>query len=149
MTYLVAQNGLSFSIDIVFTFKMESNEYKWFHDLFKGLVEYKSKISDDGISVEFNINVNDEIAKYGRFKDVPSKTEVERYLPILMESETILKSDIYFLRNTIGEYVKKERFKGKKEPERITILLKDFKDISKFADIKIKNMVLQKKNKKQ
>ncbi len=149
MTYLVAQNGLSFSIDIVFTFKMESNDYKWFHDLFKGLVEYKTKISDDGISVEFFISVNDEISKYGRFKDVPSKTEVERYLPILMESEIILKSDVCFLRNTIEAYVKKERFKGKKEPDSITVLLEKFKDISKFSDIRIKNLVLQKKNKKQ
>jgi|GEM_PF-3252253 len=149
MTHLVAQNGLSYSIDIVFTFKMQSGVYKWFNGLFKNLVEHQSKINDDGIVVQFFINVNEEIAKYGRFKDVPSKSEVERYLPILLASDTLMQSDVFFLRNTIEAYVKKERFKGNYEPPEITTFIKEFKDITKAADIQIKNLVLQKKTKKQ
>ena len=149
MTHIVAQNGLSYSIDIVFTFKMQSVVYKWFHGLFKSLVEHQSKIYDDGIVVQFCINVNEEISKYGRFKDVPSKSEVERYLPILLTSDTLVLSDIFFLRNTIEAYLKKERFKGNEEPPEITAFIKEFKDITKVADIQIKNLVLQKKGKKQ
>lgn len=148
MKHLVAQNGLSYSIDIVLTFKMRSSEYKWFKQ-FEGLVECQSKINDDGVAIIFTINVNEEISKYGRFKDVPSRTEVERYMPILLESETFKHSDIVFIRNTIEGYVKKERFKGNNEPPEIFALLQEFKTITKFAEINIKNLVLNKKSKKQ
>lgn len=148
MKHLVAQNGLSYSIDIVFTFKMKSSEYKWFQQ-FEGLVDCQSKINDDGVSIIFTINVNEEISKYGGFKDVPSRTEVERYMPILIQSETFEKSDIVFLKNTIEGYVKKERFKGNNEPPEIFALLQEFKEISNFAEIQIKNLVLNKKSKKQ
>lgn len=148
MKHLIAQNGLSYSIDIVFTFKMKSDEYKWFQQ-FEGLVDYQIKINDDGVCIIFKININEEISKYGRFKDVPSRVEVERYMPILIQSEAFEKSDVVFLKNTIEGYVKKERFKGNSEPPEIFALLQEFKNIMNFADIQIKNLVLNKKSKKQ
>ena len=149
MKHIVAQNGLSYSIDIVFAFKMKSHEYEWFQNLFGKLVSYQSRINDDGIVVQFTVNANEEISKYGSFKDIPSKTEVKRYLPILLESESFLRSDIFFLRRVIEEYIKKERFRGNNEPPEITILIQEFKNITNYAEIFIKNLALQKKIKKQ
>ncbi|SCX95603.1 hypothetical protein [Alkaliphilus peptidifermentans] len=147
MKGIIAQSGLQFSIDIVFKVKLESNEYRWFQRLFGNLVNYNNEVTEKGIIISFILNINEEISRMGRFKDVPSKTEVKRYMPLIMASDTYLKSDIEFIKNVNYYYIEKEQAKGRKLPKETVILYEKVKKSIEEADIKINNLVLSKHKK--
>ena len=89
---------------------MEEETHCFFSDLFGKLTTFTNRIDDEGILIQMEIDINEEIGKFGKFRDVPTKREIEKYLPIVFESDTYLYSDIVFLANMVGEYLRKELF---------------------------------------
>ncbi|MBM7615778.1 hypothetical protein [Alkaliphilus hydrothermalis] len=148
MKPLVAQNGLEYHVDLKFSIAVSNSQNQIFQLLFEKLVTSKNTINDEGMMIQFNLNVNEEIGKFGRFKDVPGKTEIQQYMPIILSSPTYLGSDIVFLANLIKNYIEKEKFQKRKVPVDAIMLDKKIIDALENPTIMIKNLVLTKKHKK-
>ncbi|KAB3539070.1 hypothetical protein F8154_01160 [Alkaliphilus pronyensis] len=142
MKGLTAQNGLQFTVDIGFNIILDSSEYKWFERHFGNLISYDSKLMDTGVNISFKININEELSRMGRFKDVPSKTEVKRYLPIVLTSDTYLKSDIVFLKNVNQYYIEKEKAKGRRITNEAINVFEKVKESINEVEISINNLML-------
>jgi len=145
---LVAQNGLEYHVDFKFSIPVSDSQNQWFHLLFDQLVTSKNTINDEGMIIQFNLNVNEEIGKFGRFKDVPGKTEIQQYMPIILSSQTYQSSDIVFLANLIKTYIEKEKFHKRKVPVDLIMLDNKINEALGNPEITIKNLVLTKKQKK-
>lgn len=142
MGSLVAQNGLKYIVNLVFLIPMTTDEFKKFKYLFQNLVSYVEKINDEGIVIHLTLNINQEISKFGKFKDVPSKTDIINYKPLINNSETFLKSDIYFLYKTMDLYSQKEAFKGIKKSPIISELKEKIKVSMDSPYIQIRNLIV-------
>lgn len=147
MDYLIAQNGLSYNVNLIFLIPMNTQEFKKFNKLFGSLVNFVEKINDEGIIVHFILNIDEELSKFGRFKDVPGKVEINNYMPIIEESELFLKSDIKFLSNVIELYTKKENFKNRSNKNKedqyvIEALERKVKNSINRPYIQIRNLII-------
>jgi len=120
---------------------MEEKIHYFFSDLFGKLTIFTNKIEDEGILIQMELDINEEIGKFGRFRDVPTKREIQKYLPIVFESDTYLYSDIVFLTNTVREYLKKELFNKREIPNNLESLNKILSEKEKFMEIIVINLV--------
>lgn len=147
MNPLVAHNGLAYHVNLIYTITLTSGQFRWFQMLFGNLVVYLNRIDDEGIVVQFTVNVNEEVAKYGRFKDVPTKAEVEKFLPILVESDTFFQSDIKFVHEVIQRYMKKEQFHERKIPVEVMALKDRIEEALGNPKVTVNNLILHNKTK--
>ena len=137
---LKARNGLAYSVNLVFLVPMNENEFQKFNALFGNLVNFVEKINDEGIIVHFTLNINEELSKFGEFKDVPSKTEIKNYIPLIKDSEVFLNSDINFLIKTIELYRIKENFNKNLDVSLIKYLEEKIKKSIDNPYIQIRNL---------
>lgn len=144
---LTAQNGLEYTIDLLFTMQMMSNHFKKLQHLIGNLVNYTYKIGDEGIIVIYKLNIDEEIMKMGRFKDVPTITEINRYLPLVYSSDTYMKSDIVFSKNVIFYYMDKESFSKGRVAEELKEIYKLLESAINNPTVKISNLIYSKKRK--
>ncbi|MBU5675644.1 hypothetical protein KQI88_04375 [Alkaliphilus sp. MSJ-5] len=140
MEKLKARNGLAYSVNLVFLVPMNENEFQKFNVLFGNLVNFVEKINDEGIIVHFTLNINEELSKFGEFKDVPSKTEIKNYIPLIKDSEVFLNSDINFLIKTIELYRIKENFNKNLDVSLIKYLEEKIKKSIDNPYIQIRNL---------
>ncbi|KAB3530722.1 hypothetical protein [Alkaliphilus serpentinus] len=144
---LIAQNGLEYTVDLIFTIPMATDEFKVLQLLIGNLVKYTYKISDEGIIVIYTLNVDAEIAKMGRFKDVPSVTEIKKYMPLVVATDTFMKSDLVFSNDVINYYIDKEAFNGKLILDELKQIQEKLQNTVKNPTIKITNLILNKRKK--
>ncbi len=137
---LKARNGLAYSVNLMFLVPMSTDEFQKFNTLFGNLVNFVEKINDEGIIVYFTLNINEELSKLGEFKDVPSKTEIKNYIPLIKDSEVFLNSDINFLIKTIGLYIIKENFNKNLDVSLIKYLEEKIKKSIDNPYIQIRNL---------
>ncbi|WP_026476267.1 hypothetical protein [Alkaliphilus transvaalensis] len=145
MKPLVAQSGLQYHVNLSFSISLTNNQLQQFKKLFENIVACAIRINDEGITLRFEINVNDDIGSYGGFKDVPGKTEVNKFMPILLTSDTFLKSDIVFLSNLVKDFINKEKFHKRKMPIDVIMLDKKITKALETPEITITNLVHDKK----
>ncbi len=149
MKPLIAQNGLEYHVNLYFPLLLSNNQYEKFQVYFGNLVSFTKRINDEGILIQFNLNINEEIGTFGRFKDVPGQTEINTFMPIILSSSTYLNSDIIFLSNLVNNYLVKEKFHNRKVPVDIIMLEKKIVKSIEKPEIIICNLVLSdNKNKK-
>ncbi len=120
---------------------METEIHYFFSDLFGKLTTFTNKIDDEGVLIQMELDINEEIGKFGRFRDVPTKREIQKYLPIVFESDTYLYSDIVFLTNMVGEYLRKELFYKRKISKKLESLKTILSKKEKFMEIIVINLV--------
>ncbi|GAB6084800.1 hypothetical protein JCM11672_00710 [Alkaliphilus crotonatoxidans] len=142
MKPVIAHNGLAYHVNLIYTVPMDTKQYHCFKFLFGNLVAYLNKINDEGMMIQFTININEEISKFGRFKDIPTKAELRKFMPIILESDTYQNSDVAFLMNLIHDFMKKERFNRRNMPQEVLILKEKLEGVLKEPEIAIKNLVL-------
>lgn len=147
MKPVVAHNGLAYHVNLIYTIPMNSSQYRCFQLLYGNLVAFLHKINDDGMMIQFTININEEISKFGRFKDIPTRAELEKFMPIIVESDTFKNSDIVFLKGLISGYIEKEKFNQRKVPIEVTILKAKLEKAFSEPEISVKNLVLLKTKK--
>lgn len=147
MKHLTAQNGLAYNVSLVYTIMLNTSQYRWFQQLFGNLVSYLNRINDEGIMIQFSINVNEELSKFGGFKDIPTKTEISKFMSIILKSESIENSDIVFLHNLVKHYIQKERFNHRRIPVEVTVLKNLLDTALNEPEIIVNNLVLSKSKK--
>ncbi|MGV8145678.1 MAG: hypothetical protein ACLKAK_05260 [Alkaliphilus sp.] len=141
MSNLTAQNGIKYSVKLIYKIPMETGVHCYFSDLFGSLITFTTKIDDSGILIQMELIINEEIGKFGRFRDVPTKREIQNYLPIVFESNTYLNSDIVFLTNVATNYMRKEVFSKKEIPKWAKLLEKLLAKKEKHMEIVVINLV--------
>ncbi|MFZ5966490.1 MAG: hypothetical protein ACOYVK_04865 [Bacillota bacterium] len=144
--WLTAQNGLKYTVDYKFTIPLTKQEYETFYTYFSHLISYTWRIFDEGIMLTHVLNLNEELGKFGRFKDVPGQSEIRKYESIIQQSETYMYCDIVFLVNLIKNYVKKETLHGKKVREEIQKIFEKVENALKYPEIVIKHIVNEKED---
>lgn len=149
MAGLVAQNGLNFSVDLIYTIAFSHEDYELFDRLFGNLVTFSRKYDEDIVVVWFILNIDEELSKYGGFKDIPTRSIVRKYLPLVVESETFIKSDIGFLRRTLENYIEKETVNERKPSLGIISLARDVEEAVNNPKIHVRNLVLGDMKKKR
>jgi len=142
MNPLIAHNGLAYHVNLIYTLTLTSGQFRWFQLLFGNLVVFLNRINDEGIVVQFTVNVNEEISKYGRFKDVPTKAEMHKFLPIIIESDSFSQSDVKFIDNVIHHYIEKEQFHHRKIPIEVMALRDRMEQALKDPQVTVNNLVL-------
>lgn len=141
MSELTAQNGIKYSVKLIYKIPMETGVHCFLSDLFSGLITFMDKIDDAGVLIQLELDINEEIGKFGRFRDVPTRREIQKYLPIIFESDTYLNSDVVFLTNVVGNYLRKETYNKKKVAKNAKILDGILSKKEKYMDIIVDNLV--------